>query len=184
MQERKAFRCFCSQEDLAAHHQKALDSDGTFGTYPGMCLSIPEEEADDRAAQGEAHTIRFRSSPDPVPVNDIVYGLYKKRLPEDHFIIMKSDGFPTYHFANVVDDHLMEITHVVRGAVCSPLALAYRSAKRTTAAFESLKYKALTTSFRNGSSRPPSTSVSMMPLAGRLLNLPMSASLWTQTVRN
>ncbi|EPE04274.1 glutamyl-trna synthetase [Ophiostoma piceae UAMH 11346] len=116
VEERKAFRCFCSQDDLATHHQKALDSDGTFGTYPGMCLSISEEEANDRAAQGEAHTIRFRSSPDPVPVNDIVYGLYKKRLPEDHFIIMKSDGFPTYHFANVVDDHLMDITHVVRGA--------------------------------------------------------------------
>lgn len=116
VQEGKAFRCFCSQEDLAAHHQKTLDSDGTFGTYPGMCLTVPEEEAEDRAAKGEAHTIRFRSSPNPVPVNDIVYGLYKKRLPEDHFIIMKSDGFPTYHFANVVDDHLMEITHVVRGA--------------------------------------------------------------------
>ncbi|KJR89906.1 glutamyl-tRNA synthetase [Sporothrix schenckii 1099-18] len=89
---------------------------GTLGTYPGKCLPIPANESADRAARGEAHTVRFRSGPNPATVYDIVYGLYKKKLPEDHFIIMKSDGFPTYHFANVVDDHLMEITHVVRGA--------------------------------------------------------------------
>ncbi len=50
-------------------------------------------------------------------IHDIVYGAFRKRQPEDHFIVIKSDGFPTYHFANVVDDHLMRITHVVRGAV-------------------------------------------------------------------
>lgn len=102
---------------MAAHHQKTLEADGAFGTYPGLCLSIPAQESAERAARGEAHTVRFRSSSVPASVHDIVYGLYKKKLPEDHFIIMKSDGFPTYHFANVVDDHLMEITHVVRGAV-------------------------------------------------------------------
>lgn len=91
--------------------------DGMFGVYPGTCLTISAAEAAERAANGEAHTVRFRSSSSPITVYDIVYGVYRKKLPEDHFIIMKSDGFPTYHFANVVDDHLMAITHVIRGAV-------------------------------------------------------------------
>lgn len=125
LREGKAFRCFCSHDEIAAHHQKALEADGTFGTYPGMCLSVSADESAERAARGDANTIRFRSSSTPVTVHDIVYGLYRKRLPEDHFIIMKSDGFPTYHFANVVDDHLMDITHVVRGAVILP-CIEYR----------------------------------------------------------
>ena len=49
---------------------------------------------------------------------DAVYGRFKKSDPEEDYIIMKSDGFPTYHLANVVDDHLMRITHVIRGEVC------------------------------------------------------------------
>ena len=49
--------------------------------------------------------------------NDIVYNRYKKGEAEEDFVIVKRDGYPTYHFANVVDDHLMEITHVIRGAV-------------------------------------------------------------------
>ena len=51
---------------------------------------------------------------------DRVYGRYEKKEDEEDFILVKTDGFPTYHFANVVDDHLMEITHVVRGAVSCP----------------------------------------------------------------
>ena len=105
---------------MTAHRHKTSEADGMFGTYPGMCLSIPANESAERAARGEAHTVRFRSSSSPATVHDIVYGLYKKKLPEDHFIVMKSDGFPTYHFANVVDDHLMKITHVIRGAVLLP----------------------------------------------------------------
>lgn len=96
-----------------------MKTNGVFGTYPGRCLTIAADESDERAARGEAHTIRFRSTASPAVVHDVVYGIYQKKLPEDHFIIMKSDGFPTYHFANVVDDHLMDITHVIRGAVIS-----------------------------------------------------------------
>jgi glutamyl-tRNA synthetase len=60
--------------------------------------------------------VRFRSSPTPTKIQDLVYGTFKKAVPEDDYIIIKSDGFPTYHFANVVDDKHMKITHVVRGA--------------------------------------------------------------------
>lgn len=58
----------------------------------------------------------FRASPEPTEIWDVVYGSFRRRLPESDFILRKTDGFPTYHFANVVDDHAMRITHVVRGA--------------------------------------------------------------------
>lgn len=61
--------------------------------------------------------MRFRSSQTPTNIHDIVYGKFRKAQPEDDYVIIKSDGFPTYHFANVVDDKHMEITHVIRGAV-------------------------------------------------------------------
>lgn len=109
---------------MALHNRESLRVDGTFSGYPGLCLSIPPDEAAERAANGEVHTIRFKSSPTPMAVRDLVYGLYRKKLPEDHYIIIKSDGFPTYHFANVVDDHLMKITHVIRGAVRMTLLLS------------------------------------------------------------
>lgn len=77
------------------------------------------EESADRAARGEAHVVRFRGGENPSFV-DRVYGRYEKKEEEDDFILVKTDGFPTYHFANVIDDHLMEITHVIRGAVSQP----------------------------------------------------------------
>ncbi|TPX09454.1 uncharacterized protein E0L32_009342 [Thyridium curvatum] len=116
LEQGHAFRCFCSHEDLAAHQKESLQSDGSGGLYPGTCLNISAEESAERAARGDPHTIRFKSSDTPAEVRDIIYGLYRKKNVEDHFIIIKTDGFPTYHFANVVDDHLMKITHVIRGA--------------------------------------------------------------------
>ncbi|ROW12502.1 hypothetical protein VMCG_00033 [Cytospora schulzeri] len=110
-----AFRCFCSKEDLEFNLQQATSS-GATAHYPGTCTAIPRGESDRRAANGEPHIIRFKTSETPVTAPDLVYGAYKKAEREDNFIIMKSDGFPTYHFANVVDDHFMKITHVIRGA--------------------------------------------------------------------
>lgn len=110
-----AFRCFCSKEDLEFNLRQATSS-GATAHYPGTCMGISRSESDRRAANGEPHIIRFKSSETPVSAPDLVYGAYKKAEREDNFIIMKSDGFPTYHFANVVDDHFMKITHVIRGA--------------------------------------------------------------------
>lgn len=111
-----AFRCFCSKDDLAFNILQANTSGGA-AHYPGTCKGIKTSESDRRAAAGEPHTIRFKAAEKPVTAPDLVYGAYKKAEREDDFIIMKSDGFPTYHFANVVDDHFMKITHVIRGAV-------------------------------------------------------------------
>ena len=102
--------------------------------YDRACTHVPKDESDDRASKGESHVVRLKV-PDRYPVyNDLVYGLVRQRgdftsIPRsqgkglgafgsfDDPILLKSDGFPTYHLANVVDDHLMEITHVIRGSV-------------------------------------------------------------------
>lgn len=84
--------------------------------YNKTCSHISAEESAQRAADGDEHCIRFKSGSVAPLVQDLVYGTYKSPVPPDDFIIIKRDGFPTYHFANVVDDHLMEITHVIRGA--------------------------------------------------------------------
>ncbi|KAJ3941397.1 Glutamate--tRNA ligase mitochondrial [Colletotrichum fioriniae] len=110
----KAYRCFCTAHDLERHKQQSLDEGGS-AHYPGTCRSLPPSQAERRAANGETHVVRFRSEGRPSFV-DKVYGNYQKNEDEDDFILIKSDGYPTYHFANVVDDHLMEITHVIRGA--------------------------------------------------------------------
>jgi glutamyl-tRNA synthetase len=87
---------------------------------------MPREESDDRASKGDSHVIRHLV-PKKYPIfKDLVYGLVRQRKvlaskPTDKLfddpILLKSDGFPTYHLANVVDDHMMNITHVIRGSV-------------------------------------------------------------------
>jgi glutamyl-tRNA synthetase len=103
--------------------------------YDRTCAHIHKEESDDRAAHGEAHVVRLLVPDEEPAFNDLVYGLIKQRKSlsknargalgpvkayvgsYDDPILLKSDGFPTYHLANVVDDHLMKITHVIRGSV-------------------------------------------------------------------
>ncbi|KAK2022155.1 tRNA synthetase class I [Colletotrichum zoysiae] len=115
LDEGKAYRCFCTAHDLERHKQQVLDDGGGSAHYPGTCRGIPPSQAERRAANGEKHVVRFRSEGRPSFI-DRVYGNYQKNEDEDDFILVKSDGYPTYHFANVIDDHLMEITHVIRGA--------------------------------------------------------------------
>ncbi|GAB1320370.1 Glutamate--tRNA ligase mitochondrial [Madurella fahalii] len=115
VREGKAYRCFCSPEALEQHKRVAHEHGGST-QYPGTCRVISAEESDDRAAKGDKFAIRFKSAEEPVMIHDIVYHRYRKKDPEDDYIIMKRDGFPTYHFANVVDDRHMKITHVIRGA--------------------------------------------------------------------
>ncbi|EAA27549.3 hypothetical protein GE21DRAFT_4798 [Neurospora crassa] len=115
IREGKAYRCFCSPENLERHKQAAHES-GESTAYPGTCRNVSLEESDDRAAKGEKYAVRFKSSDKPIIIEDILYTRYRKREPEEDFIIRKRDGFPTYHFANIVDDRAMKITHVIRGA--------------------------------------------------------------------
>ncbi|KAJ4351190.1 Glutamate--tRNA ligase mitochondrial [Didymosphaeria variabile] len=122
-----AYRCFCSAERLNAlaeqRHKMGMATD-----YDRTCADIPKEESEDRAAKGESHVIRLRI-PDQYPTyNDLVYGKFKPLKRRGHVveaayedpILLKSDGLPTYHLANVVDDHHMKITHVIRGAEWMP----------------------------------------------------------------
>lgn len=109
-----AYRCFCRPEDVAAM-QKNLLGDGRRMLYNGACSHINPDESARRAANGETHCVRFKYEYPP-NAHDIVYGTVADRGDWGDFVILKQDGFPTYHFANVVDDHYMKITHVIRGA--------------------------------------------------------------------
>jgi len=111
-----AYYCFCSAAKLEADRQAAV-AEGRPALYPGTCRDIPVEEAQARVAAGERPAIRFRV-PDShdVVFTDAVRG--EVRFSGDVIgdpIIVRADGHPAYNFAVVIDDALMEITHVVRG---------------------------------------------------------------------
>ena len=127
-----AYRCFCTSDRLSELAQQRSQL-GLPTDYDRTCEGIPLAESDDRAYRGEMHVVRLRV-PDIYPkYNDLVYGsvgnparrslVFKHGEPayEDP-ILLKSDGLPTYHLANVIDDHLMDITHVIRGVVSSSMA--------------------------------------------------------------
>jgi glutamyl-tRNA synthetase len=111
-----AFRCFCTPERLDAM-RAAQRAAGQQQKYDGHCLAVPAEESAQRAAAGESFVVRMK-----VPESGIciVHDLARGEIPFEYStvdmqVLLKSDGLPTYHLANVVDDHLMEITHVIRG---------------------------------------------------------------------
>ena len=111
-----AFRCFCTPERLEAM-RAAQRAAGLPQKYDGLCLAIPADESGPRAESGEPFVVRMK-----VPESGvcIVEDLARGPVPFEYSsvdmqVLLKSDGLPTYHLANVVDDHLMEITHVIRG---------------------------------------------------------------------
>jgi len=98
-------------------------------SYDRTCTHISEDESDTRAARGDVHVIRLKAPVDYPVFTDLLYGdihdgsnkkAHNTGLYSDP-IMLKSDGMPTYHLANVVDDHYMQITHVIRANV-SPLS--------------------------------------------------------------
>jgi nondiscriminating glutamyl-tRNA synthetase len=112
----QAFYCFCTAETIEAQRQAAL-AEGRVPRYEGTCRSIPLETARARRAAGETAVIRFKiPDVEEVAFDDAVRGhvSFKREMLGD-FVIVRSDGLPTYNFAVVVDDSLMEITHVIRG---------------------------------------------------------------------
>lgn len=114
--ENKAYPCFCTKEELEAERE-AAQQQGRTPRYSGKCRYLSEEERANRIANGQAYTIRF-AVPEigEIRFMDHVRGemIFQKADVED-FVICKSDGIPTYHFAVTVDDSLMEITHIIRG---------------------------------------------------------------------
>lgn len=115
VEEGKAYRCFCTPEELQEHDLAVHRGEAARRTT-NPCAHMSADESEERAFKGEKYAIMFRSSSTPVQIEDIVYNRFRNAKPEAEFIIRKRDGFPTYHLANVVDDHLMNITHVIRGA--------------------------------------------------------------------
>ncbi|MBM4038635.1 MAG: glutamate--tRNA ligase [Planctomycetes bacterium] len=109
-----AYRCFCTPERLSAlrEQQRAAKLDPR---YDRLCLSLPRGEAGRRAAAGEPHVVRLRIPDGETAYDDRLRGhITFQNFTIDDQVLLKSDGFPTYHLANVVDDHLMQITHVCR----------------------------------------------------------------------
>ncbi len=111
-----AYYCFCTRDRLDKVKEEQM-AKGDTPRYDGHCRSISLEEARKRAAAGEPHVIRLKF-PENTDINfeDIVRGSITMNTRDlDDQVLMKTDGFPTYHFAVVIDDHLMGITHVIRG---------------------------------------------------------------------
>ena len=115
--EGKAYYCFCTEERLEALHAEQR-AHGEMTHYDGCCRDLPREEVEKRLAAGEPYVIRQKIPREGVTgFDDMVYGHIEVNNSEmDDQILIKTDGMPTYNFANVVDDHLMGITHVIRGS--------------------------------------------------------------------
>ena len=120
LEEGLAYPCFCSAENLdklRGEQELAGVSKGYYGTW-ARCRDLSLEEQLRRIEAGEPYTLRLRSPGDEtkkIIVQDVVRG--KLELPENIMdaVILKADGIPTYHFAHAVDDHLMRVTHAIRG---------------------------------------------------------------------
>lgn len=112
-----AYYCFCSSERLEQLREEQQKAKASRVGYDGLCRSIPLEEAERRIASGEKPVVRFKVPEEgSSSFEDILLGTVTRKnsdIPPDP-VILKSDGFPTYHLANVVDDHLMRITHILR----------------------------------------------------------------------
>ncbi len=113
-----AYYCFCDKERLASLKTSVSEgSDTDIIVYDKHCLGISKEEIESNFAEGKPWVIRLNvPNEGTTAFHDEIYGDITVPNEElDDMILIKSDGFPTYNFANVIDDHLMEITHVVRG---------------------------------------------------------------------
>ena len=110
-----AYRCYCSPERLAEMRKEQSGANQSQG-YDRRCRDLSDAERLELASSGVPSVVRFKMPLDDVTiVNDLVRGQvsFENRLVDD-FVMLKSDGFPTYHLANVVDDHHMDISHVLR----------------------------------------------------------------------
>ncbi|MFI3206841.1 MAG: glutamate--tRNA ligase [Clostridia bacterium] len=108
----EAYYCFCTKERLDELH-----TENAFGGYDRHCRDLSEEEIQKNLADGVPYVIRQKVPTEgSTSFNDAVFGeiTIENKEIEDQ-VLLKSDGYPTYNFANVIDDHLMDITHVLRG---------------------------------------------------------------------
>ena len=116
LDEGAAYRCFCTSEELEAMKVEAREKKD-YLRYDGRCRRLEGNEVEERLGRGMPFVIRFKMPPDgEVRFRDVVRGDFVVQNTElDDFVLVKSDGRPTYNFAVVVDDSKMKITHVIRG---------------------------------------------------------------------
>nr|MBP9015837.1 glutamate--tRNA ligase [Candidatus Atribacteria bacterium] len=110
-----AYECFCTPEELEERRQKTM-AQGENWRYDRKCWNLKEEEKEELKKEGRKSVLRFYIPPGETTFVDMLRGEVHFQNEElDDFVIMKSDGMPTYNFACVVDDALMKISHVIRG---------------------------------------------------------------------
>ena len=112
-----AYRCFCTSERLEKLRNEQRKK-GETPRYDGFCRNLPKSEASQRAESGENFVVRMKipEVTETMVLNDLIRGIVSIETSQsEDQVIVKSDGFPTYHLAVVIDDYLMKITHVVRG---------------------------------------------------------------------
>ena len=115
LEQGDAYYCFCTTERLA-EMRKEQEAKKQPTRYDRLCIDLSRSEVEEKLGEGLCGVMRFKvPSEGQTTFSDLVRGeiAFENQLLDD-FVIMKSDGYPTYHFASVVDDHLMEITHVIR----------------------------------------------------------------------
>lgn len=116
----KAYPCFCSADEIEETRllqEKRKQRIGYYGRF-AKCRKLTSEEIKEKVEAGEPYIIRFKSFGDfehKIKVQDLVKGALEVPENDLDIVILKSDGLPTYHFAHIVDDHLMRTTHVIRG---------------------------------------------------------------------
>lgn len=115
-----AYPCFCTEEELSAMREKQMQLKENFGYYGKWAVhrNITFEEAKKNIEDGKPFVLRFRapeSCGKTFTIEDGIRGKLTMPANDQDIVLLKSDGIPTYHFAHVIDDHLMRTTHVVRG---------------------------------------------------------------------
>lgn len=112
----KAYRCFCSKQELSQKREKAEKETGGY-QYDGTCRNLNSQEIDRNLQKGIPFSVRLKNSRNPIRFEDLVIGPTQVGCGEiDDFIILRSDGSPVYQLAVVSDDHDMGVTTVLRGA--------------------------------------------------------------------
>ncbi|KAI4498661.1 hypothetical protein M0802_006128 [Mischocyttarus mexicanus] len=116
LHNKTAYYCFCTENRLSLLKREATKN-GLVPKYDNKCRHFTEEEVNEKLRSGIPYCIRFKLSPNVEEFDDMIYGHVAHDITtiEGDPVIMKSDGYPTYHFANVIDDHYMKISHVLRG---------------------------------------------------------------------
>lgn len=118
--EGRAYPCFCTEEQLEEAHRRQEAAKENFGYYGKYAVhrDMPIDEAIERIKNGESFVLRFKSFGDPskrTQLKDAVKGTLEVPENDQDFVLLKSDGIPTYHLAHVTDDHFMRTTDVLRG---------------------------------------------------------------------